>query len=258
MKQPLTSPDALRAVLDALEVDPLAVAEKMTGQSYKTDKATESLGFGLHLAHVQSKRELLSAIGDTHYGLSAAQGLALFLKDGFDIVGVRKFEGHTGDKGEIYDERMYILFCKRRGILVRFETYGRGSAHNPDGTCNSIQVYFNYRPGYKDFNMCGYSGCSVVDPSPLYRAETTKYNPNGYNYVTVGYFDGREGIFTRLQMLEQNGEFVTPWLDKPWFWFLSYADTKDKGYDIEGINRTVLSALPDYVKKAILFLDITE
>jgi len=253
MKQPLTSPDALKSVLDALAVDPLTVAEKLTGQSYKTDKATESLGFGLHLAHVQQKRELLSAIGDMHYGLSAAQGLALFLKDGFDIVSVRKFNGHSGDKGEVYDERLYILFCQRRGLLARFETYGRGSAHNPDGSCNSISVYFNYRPGHKDFDMCNYSGRSIVDPSPLFKAETTKYNPEGHNYAIVGYFDGREGLFTRLQMLEQNGEFITPWLEKPWFWFPNYMDTKEKRCDIDGINNAALSALPDYVKKAILF-----
>lgn len=253
MKQPLTSPDALQSVLDALEIDPFALAEKMTGQSYKTDKATESLGFGLSLAHVQSTRELLSSIGDMHYGLSAPQGLALFLKDGFDIVSVRKFEGNTGDKSEVYDERLYILFCKRRGILVRFETYGRGSAHNPDGSCNSIKVYFNYRPGHKDFVMCGYSGHGIVDPAPLYKTEASQYNPDGNTYAIIGDFDGREGIFTRLQMLEQNGEFITPWLEKPWVWFLSYADTKEKDYDVDGINNAALSVLPDYVKKAILF-----
>lgn len=244
-----SSPAAVESVLDALRFDALSEAERVTGKSYKTDKATEAIGFGLHLRKVQETHALLESIGDTSFRRTAAWTLARMMQDGFDIVLTEPFVGYPGESN--YDERLYVLFCKRRGVLVKLETYGRGSEHNPEGSCNHIDFLFNWRPAHADARLESYSGHGFVDPEPLFAAERSEYNPEGKVYGIVGYIDGREGMFTRLQWMEQNGRFLTPWIEQPWMWFLTYQDTKTAGCDHNAITAARVAKLPEEVRRAI-------
>ncbi len=65
-----------KEILASLAVDPLAMAERITGKSYKDDESTSGLGMLLSLQHNRNKRDLLEFMGDTHYGISAKDTIA--------------------------------------------------------------------------------------------------------------------------------------------------------------------------------------
>ena len=270
-----TAPAAIKSILDTLSIDPLAEAEKMTGKSYKEDRDTESLGLLLHVGHTKRKNEILQEAGDTHWGVTPSQVIAMLLKDGFNLLLTLPFEGVNvwqGVKHPSYDERFHILFCPRRGILARMETYARGTTNNSagstEGSVNGLNFYYNWRPKSSDSEDPDHSGGGsshgVIDPAPLFKEEATEYNPEGHSYAQIGSFDGREGAFTQLAHMEQNGQFITPWLEQPFLWLLTYMDTKDKEtgnslpsygsgtYDHKAINAERLALLPAEVRKAVL------
>lgn len=246
-------------VFASLRYDPLAAAEEITGESYKTSALTENLGFAMHFDHVRAKRALLAAAGDTSFDTKPEWLIARLLKDGFDLHKVYPFTSCSPYNKESYDDRAYLLFCRRRGILVWMETYARGSKRE---SLSSVKAYWNWRPARGDVHLEGYSGHGVVDPSPLFKPEPDEWNPQGESYATVGDYDGREGLFTRLAYMEENGQFITPWLERPWLWLLTYMDTKDekgasfpsgvKGYDHNVINAKRLADLPEDVRRAVL------
>jgi hypothetical protein len=238
-------------VLEALSFDPLDVAEQLTGQSYKTDESTSSLGMGLFFLHNQHKREMLERAGDTHYPMKATTMLALLLKDGFELLLTHPFTGKSWDGEPCPDERAYVLFCRRRGILVWMETFSRGSADNPEGSVNSVKFYFNWRPNREGVYLSRYSGHSVKDPAPLFKGEPSEYNPEGRSYAVSGDIDGREGMFAQLDWMEASGQFITPWLDQPFLWLLTYMDTEKKDYDHEAITAERIGRLPIDVQEAI-------
>ena len=48
-----------------LSLDPLDVAEQLTGQSYKTDDTTNLIGMSIALNHARTKEEHLLSLDDT-------------------------------------------------------------------------------------------------------------------------------------------------------------------------------------------------
>ena len=190
----------------------------------------------------------------------------MLLKNGFNIVLTEKFEGFqiwNGVKEPSYDERFYLLFCPRRGILAKLETYGRGHyssyRKHSEGSINHLDFYFNWRRKTAESNGFHFgSEHGVIDPNPLFKVKPSKYNPEGHSYATVGNFDGREAAFSKLAHAEEHGEFVTPWLEQPFLWLLTYADTKDPQtaeackYDYKAISQARLAKLPPEVRAAVL------
>lgn len=246
-------------ILNALSRDAIAEAEALTGKSYKENELTQLLGLLRHTELVKNKRSLMDSERDTNFRNDPIWLKNRLAEDGFVLLHSEEFVGHNYGDGAPTEE-FNIFFCYRRGLLVFMETFGRGlpkyqDETNFNGSVNSISVAFNWRPAKPD--LCcrltdgGGSRHGVIDPNPLFKVKPSQYNPEGHNYATVGTFDGREGLFTKLAWAEENGQFITPWLERPFLWLLTYADTKRPDYDHNVINEARLQKLPPNVRGAL-------
>lgn len=207
-----------------LKIDPLLEAEKITGKSYKEDRATSNLGMLLHLTNSEAKRNALKAINDTYFSGPYTHTLSVYLDLGFSVVYDWQFLG-------IHGTEIYAVLWHPDGILATLESYGEGT--------NNTHIYFNWRQNEGSEYWPSYSG-------------------HGANGVVIGYIDTREGLRTILNRMREEGEFLPKWIEQPWLSFVdyagydkndrtltSYSQAKDQAYE------TVIAALPPTVREAI-------
>jgi|SRR6478736_189806 len=215
--------DLNTAIADALKFDPLGHAERLTGESYKTDKGTEALGFLMHIEHAKNKSALLELAGDTHFSMSWSDLKALLAKVGFVIYHTHRHNSEDGTPNEAI-----LCFDKSRGALLWAESY------NGD-RINSGTVYFNWR--YPEGGEWWLHGASCA--------------PTKEERVRCSSYDIREGLLYNLRTVEERGEFVTPWVARPFLWLLTHWDSKPKDYSYDKINAERLTHLPHHVLAAI-------
>lgn len=203
---------------DLLRFDPLDAAEKITGESYKTDRETLSLGFGMAMLHNERKAEALRQTRDSHYGMTFAEFRTLLAELGFEEVLVETFAGRDCPE-------TFVIAWSPEGVLAVCESYA-------GERLNSAKVLYNYRHpnGYPGFGLTS-SGSMCGD-------------------LWVGDHDAREGVRHNLGRMREAGEFVTPWRERPWLWLLTYMDTKGE-YDHEAITAARVARLPEHVRQAI-------
>jgi hypothetical protein len=203
---------------ELLRFDPLAQAERITGNEYKTDDETAHLGMGIALLHNQRKNAALAASDDSHYGITFDGMVALMGRLGFDVVLTRTFAGRDAAETS-------LVLWHPDGILGTLESY-----HGDH--LNTAKVYYNVRP-HDEFLPWS------VTSSGQHRLG-----------VWAGDHDAREGIRYNLDALREHGDFLSPWVARPWLWFLNYTDT-DGDYDHKAINESVIAQLPEHVIAAI-------
>jgi hypothetical protein len=213
--------DQIRELLD---FDPLAAAERFTGESYKTDDLTSRLGLGLHLRHVQEKEAALRQRSDSFYSMSFEPAMNLFADLGFATVYTERFAGHSA-------EETYAILWHPDGLLATCESYTWNA--DEEAGRNTAKVYYNYR-----HRSGGY-------PSGL----TSSGHMAGE--VWVGDHDAREAIRYNLNAMRAAGRFLPVWVERPWLWLLNYADVKVEGYDHEALTERRIAALPEHVRRAI-------
>lgn len=210
---------------EALAFDALLAAEKVTGHSYKEDRATSALGFAMHTLHVEKKRRLLSDSGDTHFSSTWDEQMGVFADLGFAVVLEDEFTGRAYDPEPAPAERFVILWHPD-GILGKCESY------NWTGR-NTAVIYYNVRPH---------------DRNDFWHATSSGRFHDG---VWVGDHDVREGLRFKLDRLRSVGEFVSPWIERPFLWLLTYAEPDEIGYDYRAITEGRLSRLPAHVREAV-------
>lgn len=212
-----------------LKMDPLAEAEKITGNSYKEDSATARLGFGMHLRHRQQVREELTLRGDTHYGSSWADTLRIFADLGFEVVHEHQFAGSYADRIETF-----IVLWREDGVLAKAETFGSTGR-------NTADVFYNWRPNDDVQSTWEYTSSGGLHGPSYDRGEK----------LWIGNHDVREAMRHKLSRLESNGRFVTPWVERPFLWLLDYSQSKVKDYDYRVITEQVITTLPEHIRTAI-------
>lgn len=209
--------------------DPLSHAEKITGQSYKTSKATSDIGFALHLDHSETKRQILALAKDVYFGMPLDEYLETIKSCGFeqvlciDIPSTKDSYGSNGDK-------YYIFWCD--GLLLAFDTY---SNH----TCvNGGNLLFQWKPN------------TAADSSKL--PPCSRSMGKETDSFAIGE-DCREGLAHFIAMAKQHGTILAKWNHAPFLWLLHYMDTKVGGYDYKAINKTRIGMLPPHVRDAIKY-----
>ncbi|TFD27462.1 hypothetical protein [Cryobacterium cryoconiti] len=200
----------------ALTRDPLADAERATGQSYKDSDSTMALGMLMFLEHGARKDALLAAANDTRMGSSFIETRSIYADLGFEEVLHDEFAGHDD-----YTETAIILW-RGDGVLAWIESYGAGT--------NTNRIYYNWLPEADDWH-----------------SRTSSGGLNGD--VWVGDHDGREGMRHNLSRLAEGGAFQPVWVERPFLWFLTYADKAHDGY--KTITEAVIARLPENVQSAI-------
>lgn len=217
---------------EALSFDALATAEKVTGKSYKDDQHTAQVGMGLFMAHNEAKQDLLVANDDTHYGIDYGEADRIITSLGFRDVLVVPFEDRDGEI-----EHLRILY--RRGVLMRFESHHK--------RVNNLDIYFNLKPHNQSGNWPDHFSGGVVavkDGKKVDRFDDVTWKNRDFK-VYCGSIDVRDGLRHALRKLEQDGEFVTPWVEVPWLWLNTYTE---KGDDHDRLRTERLAQLPAEVR----------
>lgn len=211
-----------------LNFDSLASAEALTGKSYKDDDATMAAGLRLQMRNTAMRKAALMAAGDTHFGSNFSEQLAAFRTLGFEVVGEHKFYGASWDDDEPRQETFLILWHPE-GVLGTIESY--------EGTRrNTSHIYYNWRP------------------SPELGDDWGNFTSSGGPFIEgvyPGSHDTREALMFNFEQLRQNGEFVSPWLESPFLWLLTYMDTRAENYDYKAITEARFAELPEHVRVAI-------
>jgi hypothetical protein len=205
-----------------LSIDPLAEAEKITGQSYKTSDATAAIGFGILTSLIADKKQLLTGNDDTTFSMSTEEWDGLIAGFGFKEV------LNIGFESEGFKEK-FVLAWLRQGVLLRYDTFM--------GRRNSATIYYCWKPDQ-----------DVVSENVIH--DFTSSGCLSSDLIWVGNHDARESLRLTLYRLFNYGQFITPWPERPFLWFLHHLDTKAK-YDYKAINSERIGMLPPEVIEAL-------
>lgn len=214
--------------IDALlKIDPLAVAEKITGISYKDkafgeglDNPATALGLLLMQAHAKEKEAALRETNDTVFSNELPRYLTIIEKFGFEQVLADEWQSTWGPTETLY------IFAHRKGLLLSFDTFGGNRV-------NAAKVYYNWKPSIDEWWDCRSSGHMTEGG------------------IWVGDHDAREALIHNLNKLNNRGAFVSPWAERPFLWLLNFDEPKVAGYDYRAITEARIARLPDWVKATI-------
>jgi len=265
---------------DALKFDALSEAEKMTGKSYKEDKATESAGFLLHLSNSAKKQKLLSSVDDTTFSESVEEYTRKVTDFGFKTVLTVPF------KSDGVEEHLFVMWHYEYSILLVWDTF--------HGSRNGGKFYYNWcfesqmsRCGltssggcvFADKNNRSYSCLFNSDLTPHilpdsirelepkrnfedwgaycekereFRGVVEKYiKSNRLFSIWCGDHDCREALKHNITQLAENGRFLKKWKETPFLWLLHHGDSKVDGYDYEAITKARIAMLPADIRECI-------
>jgi len=221
-------PPSKEKLKNLLNFDALDSAEKITGKSYKEDKATESLGMLLHMTGVAESRAALQASRDTWHGMPLNKYLEVVKEIGFEQVYKVDFHSHSSEKTETF----FVFFSPGKGLLLCFDTYGTDHV-------NGGHVYFNLkRNSAEDWPNFGFSG-GVAESD---------------QNVLVGSVDCREGLRFNVEEMEKSGKLLPKWIERPHLWLLHHGDTHDKEYEFDRYDKIIeerINLLPESVRASI-------
>src|SRR5690606_12328175 len=106
-------------------------------------KATDALGFLMHMEHSKNKEQVLAAARDTHYNSTAAEFFAIAEDLGFEEVLMRPFTYNSG----FHDSKDKILhkfvFVHPEGVVLTGTTWNRGGYTDHEGTKVPVSVCIN-------------------------------------------------------------------------------------------------------------------
>lgn len=203
---------------DLLRFDPLAEAERITGNEYKDDAETTHVGMALAMLNGEAKDRALTETDDTRWSLDFAGTVALWKRLGFAVVYERPFKG---------SDETFLVLWHPDGILGTIESYHGDRV-------NTQKVYYNVRPVGTEYLPWG-----VISSG--------RYTDG----VWVGDHDAREGLRFNLDQLRAHGDFLPVWVERPFLWLLTYEDSKVDGYDYKAINADIIEQFPENVRSAI-------
>lgn len=190
------------AIERALKRNGLREAEELTGESYKESKRTESLGFALHVDASEQQEAILSFAGDLYWGMPFDRFLLSVHKGGFEEVLNLPFEGEHKDRTS---SETFKVFWHPDGLLLVCDSY---EGLLEEQVINKGDVYYNWEPN--------------PDTPPFQYTATGGFTEDGiwignHHYIAMLY---------RMQNLRKHGEFVLPWVKRPFFWLTHWMDER--------------------------------
>lgn len=195
----------------ALRFDPLASAERVLGRNHKF---APELGFLMLQDHVQQIRELMQATNDTFMGLpyAALGGIAAEL--GFGRIYTERF---TGDVDGPATEEFSIWWHPSDGMLLVTESY-----NGTGGTTNGAKLYYQWEPAAGLENTYRFTESGGFVPPP----GVDRFMCSRDQLRWLGTYDGRTALRRHITKLRENGRFMRPWFERPFLWFVNYAETR--------------------------------
>ena len=227
---------------NALKFDSLSEAEKITGKSYKTDKATESLGMAMFFEHNKEKNRLLADADDTVFNSTVEDYLRIAKDAGFELL---LKEPLPVIENQDY---IYILWHDEYSILLEFDSYWGNKS------VNGGRFYYNIELADRE-NM----HWSVTSSGSSYALDGSQKFEKGGRLVWCGDHDCREGLRHHINQLAAHGTFLKTWVHNSIFALTGYSDLPkdtDRSHDesmvlYDSITQKRVEKLPKEVQEKI-------
>jgi len=234
---------------DPFAIDPLYVAEQITGRSYKDDERTSKFGFCIMQAQRLAKDEINAKMDDTEFSCSNDRYKRIVEDEGYELVlkidekvqhkgyqpNAKEYLDKTGAKYSDLvvsnDDRFSVMIHESQyfywldGILLVWDTH--------HGRRNSADVFCMTSSYIKGF--C----CNWVGDDRFNEKEEDNY------FVQS---DGRERIRHKTKMLLKSGSLHTSWSKCPNFLWLS-AHWEEGDHEL--ICRSKYNQLPKKIQNLI-------
>ena len=234
----------MRNELDnALKFDSLSEAEKITGKSYKTDKATESLGMAMFFEHNKHKARLLDESDDTGFSNTVEDYLRIAKDIGFELLLTEPLPAY-----EDRQDYIYILWHEGYSILLHFDSYFGNESVNSGK--------FHYNIEFKDREIMDWS---VKSSGSYYAPDGSQNFEEDGRLIWCGDHDCREALRHNINKLTAHGKFLMTWAHNPIFALTGYSDLSkdaDRSHEesmelYDSITQKRIEMLPKDVQEKI-------
>lgn len=237
------------ALEEALSFDALDVAERLTGESYKTDEDTELLGLGMFFENNRRKEKMLLEAGDTPFNCTLNKQLAIALAEGFKVVLIDNFTGRKWHD-ETPPEETFMVLWNPEGFLMTIESYN-GTGRNMAKLYYNLDLSESMATEERKYYSVTSSGGFIFD-------HTAPKDADGYSPMTnlwAGDHDAREAFRYTLNKL-RTASPLPVWAKQPHLWLVNYGETpdhsdRDNRPDYDAINKGRIARLPQEVQDAI-------
>jgi len=217
---------------DFLRSDPIAEVESMLGNKSCKDFNSGELAFLLSYSGTSNnmKNEHFKSIEDTYSRMTWSEFKNLIKSNGFIPAMEYDFKD---DKSDQVNE-FILYYNKEKGLIICATSYSNKTSVNGGNLYGEIQAN-DKESGYIIFQWLSTGG--MVDKEKLIFSTS---------------HDVREGLFSKLKILESAGTFIPKWVEKNRFlWFLDYNEKNKKDYDYEKISQSKIDKCPDDFKAII-------
>lgn len=171
------------------------------------------------------KKEHLKSLNDTYFGMTWAYFKDLIKSKGF--INGYSYNVLYSDYGSSSNEEMIIYYHPTKGLVIWAESYSGMTSVNGGTLYGEIQA--NNEESETIVRQWLSSGGCRDREKLIY--ETSH--------------DVREGLFSKLDMLESAGTFLNRWTNKDKFlWFVDYIENKEPGYNYKQITNDKISKCP--------------
>jgi hypothetical protein len=217
--------------------DSLYESEKAFGNKHWSEFNELERGLSLlkFIDDNQKKKDHLESIGDTHWGIKWNDFLKLIKQYGF-VEGL-KYDWLAPKYNDNEDDRIeeaIIYYHPRKGLVLWATSYG-----NKDHI-NGGNLYGEIKANSKE------------DCNTIWKWLSTGGCINSNLMIYKTQQDVREGLFSKLEVLESAGVFQEKWIDKNRFlWFLDYSEEKKESYDYKQISKEKIMRCPKDLQEII-------
>ena len=199
----------MRSLQDiALGLDPIAIAEELSGKSHWSEFNDEEnaalLDTALHINHV--KKMMLMAAGDTHCGITWVDFLNLMESVGFKCALRYDFKARKDCGGGIEEA---IVYYREDGIIIWATSFGSKSKVNSAKMNGQVKAAIP----------------NTWEELPDLGGSHGPFDHDGeYRKVSVNH-DIREGFLSKLSKWDNNHWKPIPiWEYRQFLWFVDYSD----------------------------------
>lgn len=208
-----------------ISLDPLGMAEKITGKSYKDDETTSLLGFLLLQKKSETLQDEMLLRDDTYRSNLYEDTLRIIVDLGFTSIFSKVY---TDTRYGRNDTVLYnIYWCN--GVMVETESYSPGSGKPL--TTNVTNLYGNWIPAVESDRFKFTESGGFTRKGLGYEEYATVAEVEADPWVWVGHWTLFEGLRNTVDRLDNAGIWLEEWVKTPFFGLICYAEDDGSGWE---------------------------